>query len=236
MSVGTAFYPRAAPLNRKQQWREWSGLLRSERVPRLPRDRVQRHPRGGRAHRRLSALQVPRLRPGRDTPRRPRDHPGREQARRRPRLLHVLVQRGRPRRRRRDRRPPGRADLSLDGRRPVAALVPPERSRARRRDRGRERTGRRAGGAGPVEPRRARRGHRDGVGRPQILRPAGCEGGQRLRRRLPYGLHRRPRLRGVGGERACARGLGRLHAPRDGPTARGRPGCLRSTSPASRPG
>ena len=25
MSVGTAFYPRAAPLNRKQQWREWSG-------------------------------------------------------------------------------------------------------------------------------------------------------------------------------------------------------------------
>ena len=27
MSVGTAFYPRAAPLNRKQQWREWSGYL-----------------------------------------------------------------------------------------------------------------------------------------------------------------------------------------------------------------
>ena len=27
MSVGTAFYPRAAPLNRKQQWREWSGYF-----------------------------------------------------------------------------------------------------------------------------------------------------------------------------------------------------------------
>jgi glycine cleavage system T protein (aminomethyltransferase) len=27
VSVGTAFYPRAAPLNRKQQWREWSGYL-----------------------------------------------------------------------------------------------------------------------------------------------------------------------------------------------------------------
>ena len=27
MSVGTAFYPRAAPLNRKLQWREWSGYL-----------------------------------------------------------------------------------------------------------------------------------------------------------------------------------------------------------------
>ena len=27
MSVGTAFYPRASPLNRKLQWREWSGYL-----------------------------------------------------------------------------------------------------------------------------------------------------------------------------------------------------------------
>ncbi len=27
MSVGTAFYPRAEALNRKQQWREWSGYL-----------------------------------------------------------------------------------------------------------------------------------------------------------------------------------------------------------------
>ena len=27
MSVGTAFYPRAAPLNRKLQWREWSGYF-----------------------------------------------------------------------------------------------------------------------------------------------------------------------------------------------------------------
>ena len=27
MSVGTAFYPRTAPLNRKLQWREWSGYL-----------------------------------------------------------------------------------------------------------------------------------------------------------------------------------------------------------------
>jgi aminomethyltransferase len=27
LSVGTAFYPRASPLNRKLQWREWSGYL-----------------------------------------------------------------------------------------------------------------------------------------------------------------------------------------------------------------
>jgi aminomethyltransferase len=27
MSIGTAFHPRTAPLNRKQQWREWSGFF-----------------------------------------------------------------------------------------------------------------------------------------------------------------------------------------------------------------
>ena len=29
MSVGTAFHPATAPLNRKQQWREWSGYYAS---------------------------------------------------------------------------------------------------------------------------------------------------------------------------------------------------------------
>ena len=29
MSVGTAFHPRTAPLNRKMQWREWSGYFAS---------------------------------------------------------------------------------------------------------------------------------------------------------------------------------------------------------------
>ena len=29
MSVGTAFHPVTAPLNRKQQWREWSGYFAS---------------------------------------------------------------------------------------------------------------------------------------------------------------------------------------------------------------
>src|SRR6266540_5600431 len=27
MSIGTAFHPRTAPLNRKMQWREWAGYL-----------------------------------------------------------------------------------------------------------------------------------------------------------------------------------------------------------------
>ena len=29
MSVGTPFHPRTAPLNRKLQWREWSGYFAS---------------------------------------------------------------------------------------------------------------------------------------------------------------------------------------------------------------
>ena len=29
MSVGTPFHPRTAPLNRKMQWREWSGYFAS---------------------------------------------------------------------------------------------------------------------------------------------------------------------------------------------------------------
>jgi aminomethyltransferase len=29
LSVGTAFHPATAPLNRKQQWREWSGYFAS---------------------------------------------------------------------------------------------------------------------------------------------------------------------------------------------------------------
>jgi len=29
VSVGTAFHPRTAPLNRKMQWREWAGFFAS---------------------------------------------------------------------------------------------------------------------------------------------------------------------------------------------------------------
>ena len=29
MSIGSPFHPRTAPLNRKQQWREWSGYWAS---------------------------------------------------------------------------------------------------------------------------------------------------------------------------------------------------------------
>ena len=80
MSVGTAFHPATAPLNRKQQWREWSRLLRVLGLRRRPRHRVQRDPRGGRADRRQPALQVRRRRPRRAPPRRPGHHPRRDEA------------------------------------------------------------------------------------------------------------------------------------------------------------
>ena len=60
MSVGTAFHPRTAPLNRKMQWREWSGYFAVVGLRRRPRHRVQRDPRGGGADRRQPAVQVPR--------------------------------------------------------------------------------------------------------------------------------------------------------------------------------
>ena len=66
-------------------------LLRLERVRRRPRHRVQRDPRGGGADRRLTALQVPRLRAGRPAPRGSRRHPGRDEALDRWSHVHAVV-------------------------------------------------------------------------------------------------------------------------------------------------
>src|SRR5439155_727799 len=68
-------------------------LLRVERLRRLPRHRIQRHPRGGGAHRRLAALQIPGPRPRRAAPRRPRHHPRREEAGGGSGVLHAMVRR-----------------------------------------------------------------------------------------------------------------------------------------------
>ena len=133
MSVGTAFHPRTSPLNRKMQWREWSGLLRVERLRGRPRHRIQRDPRGRGTHRRVAALQVPRLRARRPAPRRPGRHPRRDQAVGRWRHLHAVVRRARQGRRRRHGPSPRRAALPLDRRRPAAPLAPPEQRRPRRR-------------------------------------------------------------------------------------------------------
>ena len=209
------------------------GLSRRQRLSRLARDRVQRYPRGGRAHRRLSPLQISRLRPGLDAARRPRHHPRRGQARGRPRLLHVLVQRARPRRRRRHGRPPRRAEYRWTAADPSAALAADERARPGRRDRGRQRAGRGAGDAGTAEPRRARGGHRDVVGRPRVLRPAAARVGA-----IPVDVSRTGYTGDLGYEvwveSSDAVELWDALVEPGEPMAYGPPGCSPSTSRGSR--
>ncbi len=119
------------------------GLLGALAVLGRHRHRVQRGPRGGRRHRRLAAVQVPGLGPGRRPADRPGHHPERDQARRRPGLLHALVRRAGQAHRRRDGLPARRDHLSMDGRRAELPVVRHERHRPRRADRGRLDRGRR---------------------------------------------------------------------------------------------
>ena len=133
MSVGTPFHPAHRALNRKQQWREWSGYFAAQRLRRRPRHRVQRDPRGGRADRRQPALQVRVRGPRRARARRPRHHPRRDEAAGRPGLLHALVRRARQGHRRRHR-PSARRGPSSAGPPPTrSALAAPERARPRGR-------------------------------------------------------------------------------------------------------
>ena len=113
------------------------GLLRLVRVRRRARHRVQRDPRGGRAHRRQPAVQVPRHRPRCARARRPGDHPRRHEARRRAGLLHAVVRRARQGHRRRHRPPRRRGRVLLDRRRSAVPLADAQRARPRRGDRGR---------------------------------------------------------------------------------------------------
>ena len=62
MSVGTAFHPRTAPLNRKMQWREWSGYFASRVYADSHDIEYNAIREAAAAHRRHPAVQVPRLR------------------------------------------------------------------------------------------------------------------------------------------------------------------------------
>ena len=135
MSVGTPFHPRTSPLNRKMQWREWSGYFASSVY-------ADAHDIEYNAIREAAALidvsplykyLVTRAR--RPAPRRPGRHPRRDEAGRRRRHLHAVVRRARQGRRRRHDPPARRAALPLDRRRPAAPLAAPEQRRARRDDR-----------------------------------------------------------------------------------------------------
>ena len=118
VSVGTAFHPRTAPLNRKMQWREWSGYYASSAYADAHDIEYNAIREAAARHRRQPAVQVPRHRPRRDPPRRPRDHPRRDEAQGRAGLLHALVRRARQGHRRRHG-PPRRRATSSAGRPPT---------------------------------------------------------------------------------------------------------------------
>ena len=190
-------------------------LLRVVGLCRLPRHRIQRHPRGRRAHRRVAAVQVPGARERCNTARRPRDHPRCDAHDPGRRLLHAVVRRARQGDRRRDRPPARRWQLPLDRGRPAAPLAAPQRRRARCRHRRGDRGCCSARPPGPAVAGRPRRRDRGVVRRPALLPPPPDHVPGRPhedpRRRVADRLHGRPRLRAVDPGRARCRGVGRSH-------------------------
>ena len=236
MSVGTAFHPRTSPLNRKMQWREWSGYFASSVY-------ADAHDIEYNAIREAAALidvspLYKYLVSGPDALR----------------LVDRVITRDATKLsvggvlytpwcdehgkvvddgtvHRLDDRP-----LPLDGGRSTAPLAAPEQRGPRRHD---HRGDRGDGGARPpgsAIARRARGGDRRVVRRPALLPARAVEGRQDRRRRVADRLHRRPRLRAVDPDRGRGRGLGRADERRQGATASVRPACSRSTSSGSRPG
>ena len=148
MSVGTAFHARTAPLNRKMQWREWSGYFASsvyadahdieynairEAAALIDVSPLYKYivsgPDALRLVDRVITRDATKLAVGR-------------------RLLHAVVRRARQGRRRRHDPSTRRGPLPLDGRRPAAALAAAEQRRPRRDDHGRDRGNGRARAAG----------------------------------------------------------------------------------------
>ncbi len=200
MTVGTPFHPRTAPLNRKLQWREWSGYLAAsayhdsheieynairEAAALIDVSPLYKYlvsgPDSTRLVDRVITRDAGKLAIGRVYYTSWCNEDGR------------VVDDGTVARL--DER-----DLPLDGGRSVSALAADERLRPGCRDRGRERTSLGRGDPGAAEPRRPRSGDRGVVGRPRVLRPPCLTRRAHPRRRLPDGLHGRPRIRGVGGE------------------------------------
>ena len=236
MSVGTPFHPRTSPLNRKMQWREWSGYFASSVY-------ADAHDIEYNAIREAAALiDVSPLykyigqRARRAAPRRPGRHPRRDEAGRRRRHLHAVVRRARQGRRRRHDPSARRGAVPLDRRRPAAPLAPPEQRRARRDDRRGDRGDRRARAPGSALAGRPRGGDRRVVRRPALLPAPAGQGRQGQGRRLTDRLHRRPRLRAVDPDRRRGQGLGRADGGRRRLRRSGRRGCSPSTSSGSRPG
>ena len=200
--------PRA--LNRKQQWREWSGYYAAsvyadfhdieynairEAAALIDVSPLFKYvgPRSRRA-RRSSTASSPAMRPS-------------------SRSARSTTRRGATSTARSSTTAPSTVSArpSSAGPRPTrSAMAAHERRRPRRRDRGGHRVAGRARAPGPAEPRRPRGRQRRVVRRPALLpSPHRARIGADRRRCLPHRLHRRPGLRAVGPGREGAGRLGR---------------------------
>ena len=217
MSVGTPFHPRTAPLNRKQQWREWSGYYASSAyadfhdieynaireaaavidVSPLYKYRVT-GPDAIRLADRVITRDATKLEVGQVYYTPWCDEHGK------------VIDDGTVHR-------VGEDELRWTAADPQVRWLTMNAAGLDVDDRGRHRAGRGARAPGPVQPRGPRGGDRRGLRRPALL-PAPrrrSSAGDRDRRQ-PHRLHGRPRLRAVDPGRARRGGLGRA--------VRGRPG------------
>ena len=239
MSVGTAFHPRTAPLNRKQQWREWSGYFASSASTPTPTTssttRSARRPRSSTSRRSTSTASR-----GPDALRLvdrviTRDATKLEVGRG---LLHALVRRARQGHRRRHDPSARRGRFRWTAADPQLRWLTPERAGLDVDDRGRRPrpiAAARAPGSAVAGPCSRRRPGSRSATCATSGGGASTVGGSRDRR-VPDRLHRRPRLRAVDPGRARGRRVGRADGGRAGRTASGRRACSRSTSCGSRRG
>ena len=234
MARGTPFHSRTAPLNAGLRWKEWEGYFVANAYERFADPEYHAVRSGGGAFRRLAAPQVRLSRTRRDGAHRSADHPQRARFARGAGALFGLVRFGRQTAPGRLLPAPRPGSRPRHRRGPDAPLV-----RAGGVGDGRGRGGRvgalrraRAPGADFV---RGARGRRGGTRRPRVLPPARGRARRRPGRGDPHRLHRRSRLRDLGGDRFGDRALGR--APRCGRPPRPAAGGTRtpSTGRASRP-
>ena len=209
LSVGTAFHPRTAPLNRKMQWREWSGYYASSAyadfhdieynaireaaavidVSPLYKYRIK-GPDAIRLADRVITRDATKLKVGQVYYTPWCDEHGK------------VIDDGTVHR-------VARGRAALDRGRSADPLAGDERRGPRRGHRGRHRGGGGARAPGPVQPRRPRGGDRRGLRRPALLPPPREQDRPHEDRRQPHRLHGRPGLRAVDPGRARRGRVGR---------------------------
>ena len=236
VSVGTAFHPRTAPLNRKMQWREWAGFYASSvyadfhdieynaireaaaviDVSPLYKYRIKGSDAIALADR-VITRDATKLKVGQVYYTPWCDEHGK------------VIDDGTVHR-------VGEHELRWTAADPQIRWLTQNAAGPERDDRRRDRGGRGARAPGPVQPRRARGRERRRLLGPALLPPPRDEDRRQDRRRQPDRLHRRPRLRAVDRRRRTPVSCGtpcsrRARRTRSGPRA-----CSRSTSRGSRPG